>query len=94
VDEPDERRIAGLRVRIDRGLCVGFADCVESAPEAFSLDAAGVAAFTAGAEEVTRARLLAACESCPVDAITVWDESGKEIVPRPRGGGAGGSPSA
>jgi ferredoxin len=81
-------------VRIDRGLCVGFADCVEAAPEAFSLDAAGVATFTAGANEVARARLLAACESCPVDAITVWDESGDEIVPRPGGSRPGGSPSA
>lgn len=85
MDEADGRRIGRLRVRVDRGLCVGFADCVEVAPEAFVLDGEGVAVFGPRPEDVPRERLIAACEACPVDAITVWDESGREIVPRPRG---------
>jgi ferredoxin len=76
----EERRVAGLRVRIDRTLCVGFGDCVEGAPEAFVLDGEGVAVFKEP-DAVERARLLAACDSCPVDAITVWDESGAQLVP-------------
>lgn len=76
----EERQVAGLRVRIDRTLCVGFGDCVEAAPEAFVLDDEGLAVFKQP-EAVERARLLAACDSCPVDAITVWDETGAQVVP-------------
>ena len=78
--EFEERLVGGLRVRIDRNLCVGFGDCIEGAPEAFVLDDEGLAVFKAP-EAVERARLLAACDACPVDAITVWDESGAQVVP-------------
>ena len=76
----EERQVAGLRVRIDRTLCVGFGDCIEGAPEAFVLDDEGLAVFKEP-DAVERARLLAACDSCPVDAITVWDETGAQVVP-------------
>ena len=76
----DERMIGPLRVRIDRTLCVGFGDCVTAAPEAFVLDDAGIAVFVTP-ESVERDRLLRACDDCPVDAITVWDENGTQIVP-------------
>jgi ferredoxin len=81
VGDPEERRIGGLRIRIDRGLCVGFADCIEAAPEAFTLDGEGVVVFTEP-ERVERERLVAACDACPVDALTVWDEDGTQVVPR------------
>jgi len=32
-------------------------------------------------ETVERERLLEACDACPVDALTVWDETGRQIVP-------------
>ena len=76
----EERLVGGLRVRIDRTLCVGFGDCVTEAPEAFVLDDHGVAIFVKP-EEVDRQRFLRACDVCPVDAITVWDETGGQIVP-------------
>jgi ferredoxin len=78
--EPNERVVAGLRIRIDRTLCVGFGDCVTASPEAFILDDEDVAIFRAP-EMVDRACLLRACASCPVDALTVWDEHGEQIVP-------------
>lgn len=78
--DTDETVVHSLRVVIDRSLCVGFGDCVTEAPEAFTLDDEGVAVFVAP-ERVERERLLRACESCPVDAITVWDEQGLQIVP-------------
>ena len=76
----EERQIGALRVRIDRTLCVGFGDCVTEAPEAFVLDDSGTAVFVQP-ETVERERLLRACDVCPVDAITVWDESGAQLVP-------------
>lgn len=76
----DERTVGGLLIRIDRTLCVGFADCVSLAPQAFVLDEDGVAVFLSPERE-ERDALLAACEECPVDAITVWDEHHRQIIP-------------
>ena len=76
----EERAVGELRVRIDRTLCVGFGDCITAAPEAFVLDDSGVAVFV-NPDAVERGRLLRACDACPVDAITVWNENGSQIVP-------------
>jgi ferredoxin len=78
----EERQAGGLKIRIDRELCVGFGDCVSAAPEAFVLDNEGLAVFKEP-DQVERARLLAACDACPVDALTVWDETGVQLVPEP-----------
>jgi len=75
-----ERTVHGLRIVIDRDQCVGFGDCVKEAPEGFKLDDETVAVFVAP-EAVERERLLRACDACPVDAITVYDEAGELIVP-------------
>jgi len=88
VADSDERQVGGLRIRIDRGLCVGFGDCIDAAPAAFRLDEEGVVVFEQP-EQVVRERLLAACEACPVDALTVWDEGGTQIVPGRRRAVAG-----
>ena len=81
MSEFDERSVRELRVRIDRTLCVGFGDCITEAPEAFVLDESGVAIFVEP-DAVERERLLRACDACPVDAITVWNETGAQIVPQ------------
>lgn len=75
-----ERTVHGLRIVIDRDQCVGFADCVKEAPESFKLDEDTVVVFVAP-EAVERERLLRACDACPVDAITVWDSQGRQLVP-------------
>ncbi|MGH7673984.1 MAG: ferredoxin [Gemmatimonadales bacterium] len=80
MSEHEERTVHGLRVRIDRDLCVGFADCIGEAPEAFRLDDGGTVVFVRP-EDVERERLIRASDACPVDAITVWDEAGRQIVP-------------
>ena len=72
--------MGGLRVQIDRTLCVGFGDCVGVAPEAFVVADDGVVVFVAP-EQVDRGRLIAACDACPVDALTVWDETGTQLAP-------------
>lgn len=74
------RQVGELRVEIDLTLCVGFGDCVDVAPESFELDEDGLAAFVRP-EDDDRGRLLEACRSCPVDAITVHDRDGELLVP-------------
>jgi ferredoxin len=76
-----ERRVAGLLVRIDRHLCVGFGDCIDEAPESFVLDEEGVVAFREDPASAGRERLIRACESCPVDALTVVDADGTQLAP-------------
>ncbi len=76
----EERVVGDLRLRIDRTLCVGFGDCVEEAPAGFALDEENVVVFTAP-DDVAREALLRACASCPVDALTVWGEDGRQLVP-------------
>lgn len=80
MSEFDERAVGNLRVRIDRTLCVGFGDCVTGAPGAFVLDGEGIAVFV-NPDQVDRDQLLQACDACPVDALTVWDAEGQQIVP-------------
>ena len=77
----DEKTIGELTVRIDRLICVGFGDCIEVSPEAFELDDEGVAIFRPGVEGVSPEELIESCESCPVDALTVLDVRGVQIVP-------------
>jgi ferredoxin len=76
-----ERTIAGVTVRIDRLLCVGFGDCIGLAADAFVFDDEGIVIFAAGAESVARERLLEACAACPVDALTVIAPDGAVLVP-------------
>jgi ferredoxin len=80
VSSRDDREIAGLRVHIDRDLCVGFGDCIDIAPEAFALDEEGIAEILS-AESLERERFLRACAACPVDAITVWRANGDALLP-------------
>jgi ferredoxin len=81
VSDVVERRVGGLTVRIDRLLCVGFGDCIDDAPEAFALDDDGVVAFREGAAATERERMVRACDACPVDALTVLDEDGRQLAP-------------
>ena len=76
----DGRLAHGMRLCIDRSLCVGFGDCVDIAPEAFQLDDESLVILV-DPDRVDRARLLKACDACPVDAITVWGEDGQQLVP-------------
>ena len=75
-----DKTLTGLKIRIDRTLCVGFGDCVTEAPQVFDLDQEGIAEFIAGGG-IARTQLIQACEVCPVDALTVWDEKGHQVVP-------------
>ena len=77
----EERRIGGVTVKIDRHLCVGFETCIEVDPELFVLDDEGIATFAARADRSTREQLIAACESCPVDALVLIDEQGEQLIP-------------
>lgn len=79
--DEQERGIGDLTVRIDRLLCVGFGDCVDVAPDLFELDQEGIAVFRDTAGTLDRGQVIAACEACPIDALTVLDGDGTPVVP-------------
>ena len=74
-----ERTVHGVRAVIDRDLCIGFGDCLAEAPDAFDLDDEGLAFFS-DPSRASKSRFLDACATCPVDAITVY-EDGVAIIP-------------
>lgn len=78
--EIEERTIGDLTVRIDRTRCVGFGHCIDEAPAAFGLGEDDLVEFHDPAQ-VQREILLTACEVCPVEALTVHDRTGQQLVP-------------
>ena len=76
-----ERKIGDLTIRIDRGTCIGTGNCMKVAPEAFEFDAENIVAFQGNPAAIERERLIEACQVCPVDALTVIDADGNQLVP-------------
>ena len=79
--DSQEREVAGVTIRIDRLLCVGFETCIEVAPDLFELDDEGIAVFCAETNGTLREDVMGSCKSCPVDALEVLDASGAQLVP-------------
>jgi len=71
-----------LTVKILKDVCIGAASCVAVAPEAFDLDNEGKVVTKTTIKNTTDEVLLSAAKSCPVNAIIVIDESGKQIWPK------------
>jgi ferredoxin len=69
-----------MKVKIDHDLCIGLGNCVAIAPGVFTLDKENKAVATnyQSADEKT---LFEAAESCPVKAIIIEDDGGKQLYP-------------
>jgi ferredoxin len=69
-----------IAIEVDRALCYGFGDCVDTLPDVFVLDEENKARVidpdAADIEEI-----LEAAQNCPVDAIIVTDERGEQLYP-------------
>jgi len=69
------------RIKIDRSLCIGYAECVGLAPEVFRLgdDNVSVVIDPEGTDDDM---ILDAARACPVDAITLFDEFEDQVWPQ------------
>lgn len=69
-----------MKVRVDRELCIGVGNCVAFAPAVFKLDEQNKAVVldVSSSDEHT---IMEAAESCPVSAIIVEDDGGRQIFP-------------
>jgi ferredoxin len=64
-----------IRVEVDRDLCIGSGDCVDTAPAVFELDDEGKAVVI-DPDGAPTDEVLEAAMNCPVTAILVVGEEG------------------
>ncbi|HEX6133316.1 MAG TPA: ferredoxin [Longimicrobiales bacterium] len=77
-----ERTFGPFTLRIDLTLCVGFGDCVTEAAEILELTDDGLVRFCDAAPAAAPQEVLAAaCRACPVDALSLHDSAGAQVVP-------------
>lgn len=69
------------KIVVDRKLCISAGTCIVVAPEAFELDGEGIAVVKEGAKDLDDDTLLMAAQSCPTQAIFLFDENGDQIFP-------------
>jgi len=70
------------KIVVDRALCIGAAPCVVSAPKAFKIDKEGKAIVKKEWTKHSDDELIIAAQSCPVQAIFLYDKNGKQIFPQ------------
>ena len=80
-DPKQVRKIRTLTMKIDRSLCIGAATCVAIAPKAWELDNEAKAIILDTADQESDETLLEAAKGCPVMAIIITDENGKQQYP-------------
>lgn len=81
VEDVEERVISGLTIRIDRPTCSCSDSCTKIALEIFEIGEDDIVTFSEASPDIDRDRLLEACSICPVDALIVIDEDGRQVVP-------------
>jgi ferredoxin len=64
-----------LEITVDRGLCIGSGDCVDTAPDVFQLDDEDKAVVV-NPDGAPTDDILEAAGNCPVSAIFVVGEDG------------------
>lgn len=69
-----------VRIEVDRHLCFGFGDCVDSAPGVFVLDDEEKSVvIDPDAQDLDT--IMLAAQDCPVDAIFIWSEDDAQLYP-------------
>ncbi len=68
-----------IRVEVDRDLCIGSGDCVDTAPDVFALDDEGKAVVL-DVDAAPVDDIVDAARNCPVTAIFVAGDEG-DIYP-------------
>lgn len=68
------------KIVVDRDACIGAAPCVTVAPGVFQLDEDNKA-YVVDENGADAETILLAAQACPVQAIILFDTSGKQIYP-------------
>lgn len=75
------KKVGKLTVTVDRNLCIGAASCIAVAPKAYVLDSEAKAVILDTANEESEQTIIESAKACPVAAIIIHDDSGKQIYP-------------
>lgn len=68
------------RIVVDRVKCIGANSCVAVAPGVFQLDNENLA-YVVNPDSTDEDTIMLAAQSCPVLAVLLYDENGKQIFP-------------
>jgi ferredoxin len=68
------------KIIVDRDQCIGAAPCITVAPGVFRLDEENKA-YVVDMNAADDDTILLAAQSCPVQAISLFDEEGRQIYP-------------
>ena len=71
----------GWTVEVDSNVCIGAAPCTAIAMQTFALDENGKAAILSTADADDIETIINAAKACPVAAIIIKDETGKQVFP-------------
>lgn len=77
-DMPKPIKIA--KIVVDKEACIGAAPCVTIAPGVFQLDDENKA-HVVDQNAADNDTILLAAQSCPVQAISLFDDEGNQIYP-------------
>ena len=79
-NKAEKQRAHIAKIVVDRSLCIGAASCIAVAPGVFKLDGENKAVVynDKGTDDET---VLLAAQSCPTQAILLFDEDGNQIYP-------------
>ena len=69
------------KIKIDRDACIGCGSCTALAPDVFEMDGENKSKVkdSKGADKAT---IQSAAESCPTEAIQLYDEQGNKTWPK------------
>jgi ferredoxin len=67
-------------IEVDRALCFGFGDCVDTLPDVFALDDEQKA-IVLDPDAAATEDIAEASQNCPVDAIILTGEDGEQLYP-------------
>jgi ferredoxin len=75
------KKVGKLTITVDRDLCIGAASCIAVAPKTYVLDNEAKAIILDTAIEDSYEAIVDSAKACPVAAVILHDESGKQIYP-------------
>ncbi len=70
-----------MKIEIKRDKCISVASCVALASNTFELDDEGIA-IVKNKDGNTREEIIIAAQSCPVEAIYLYEDDGTRIYPK------------
>lgn len=78
--KPSSKKIH--KVVVIRDQCISAGTCIVVSPNGFEFDQENIAVVKPNAHQLSDDELLMAAQSCPTQAILLFDEQGNQIFPK------------